>query len=349
MAYSPESSHWSLSRISAFLGVDSKVVDYVVNGAPRLLFGLEHPGKEHTIIFFPDPLRYLLRDAKRSGQFFVHHNSLDPVLFRILSSPLPPTSSNPRPQDVLRDVLTLILVTRQTARCSNVPKAAAALNVSAGVVEHVVKAGPSRLLFGTSRFTFHPTFVTTSLADFLRDPDRSKEFCITDPMIDALFIRILSLPPPPHLATPPSKGDILRVIAVILASPESLTASKIATLLRIDGIVVEAVVDIMPTSVLFKRNGKNVDKLGFSGPFLKPFLHDPHRSGEFFISPTITLDEIPELWPQYPSNSPQVRASDSRHLDSNADERESPLGESAEKSEVVALPSSTVPKRKFSQ
>ena len=93
-------------------------------------------------------------------------------------------------------------------------------------------------------------------------------------------------------------------MAVILASQESLTLPKIAALLNIDRTVVEAVVEVIPAKVLFQVEWGTL-KVTLAAPLLIPFLHDAHRSGEFFIQ-TMILDEIPKPWL---SNQPEAPAS----------------------------------------
>jgi len=214
--------------------------------------------------------------------------------------------------------------------------------------------GPTRLLFNISWDGDCLTFLTTSLVDFLRDAERSGELCITEATIDALFIRILSHPPPSHLPNPPSKGDILRVMAAILASPETQTVPKIAALLGVDHSLVEGVVEMVPAKVFFSTEWRT-HKLEFSVLFLKSFLHDPNRSGEFYILPTITLGDVPKLWPQYPSNAPQVHGDEIGRFYGNADESMKDLDhhsavegkDLAWQVEDVALPASALLKRKF--
>jgi len=298
MAHSPE--HWTVSLLSAFLDVDTTTVEGVVNGPSRLLFSSNHVDEEDAI-YCPTSLRHFLKDVNRSGKFFISDRSLDPFFSRILSSPLSSSTSDFRPQDVLRDVLTLILVA--SGQWLTVPALARALNIDACIVESIVKPRLPRLLLHIDWGQGGIQFATSSLTDFLRDADRSGEFCITDSMMDTLFIRILSLPPPSYLSTPPSKSDIIRIMAVILASPEPLTMPRIAALLGVDCIVVEGVVELVPAKVLFTSNGRT-HKVELIGPFLKPFLHDPNRSGEFYIPTTITLDDIPKRWPQHPSTEP---------------------------------------------
>ena len=92
-------------------------------------------------------------------------------------------------------------------------------------------------------------------------------------------------------------------MAVILASQEPLAVPKIAAILQVDRNLVEAVVNIIPANVLFDVECATTTEVSISAPLLIPFLHDHRRSGEFFIPPTMTLDDIPKPWLQHPSHS----------------------------------------------
>lgn len=114
---------------------------------------------------------------------------------------------------------------------------------------------------------------------------------------------------------------LLGVMAAIFASPEPLAIAEIITLLDADRSLVEEVIHVVPAKVFFHLEW-DTHKVTIPGaPFLKPFLQDAARSGEFFIPPTATLDTIPKPWlPHWHSPSdPSTKASVGRETDKEVD------------------------------
>ena len=357
MAHSHEGSEWTESRLAAFLDIDHTLIEGVINKGPSwVLFTVVEDEQERISSFFP-LLQHFLKDASRSGQFSISDKSLDPYFSRIFSSSPPlGDSQSPSPQDVLKDVLAVGLISREESL--TVLGAATALDVDVSFVDNVFKGGLSRLLFGIDwEGTF--TFSATSLYNYLQDAERSGELCIPNAKIDALFFRILSRPPPPHFSPPHLKDVLLGVIAVILTSPVPLTIVKIAAHLRLDHCVVKGVMEFLPAKVLFSLE-ENPNAVKFAGPLLKPFLQDANRSGEFFIPPTMTLDNIPKPWVQPPPNIPEVSYLDGIGEDKESEDVKDKAGEHPEvhqesaglkldtslQNPLSALPR---PKRKFSR
>ena len=304
MAHSDVWSTWTVSLLAAFHDIDPMLIEGVVSiGPTRLLFRPFHFNRRMQGDVKASPasvLRPFLKDASRSGGSFVSDKSLDPFFTRILSSSSPPGASQSKSQDILKDVLALKLVTSLPFTLLSI---AAALDIDPRLVDDIVKVAPARLLFSVDWVPDRLVALSTaSLSNFLRDVERSGEFYISDVEIDALFIRILSLPPPSHFSYPHSRDVLFGVMMAILASPEPLTRFKIATLLDVEHSVVEGVFEIMPAKVLFNAH-MCATEVQFSGPFLKPFLQDAERSGEFFIPPTRTLEDIPKPWLKRPSDS----------------------------------------------
>ena len=288
---------WTGPLLAAFLDVDPTVVEAVVNiGPSRLLFCERY----NEIIFSNPLLESFLKDASRSGQFFICDTSIDTFFTRILSTP-PLPGARTYSRDVLKDVLTLV-VSKGSGGLTDLA-VAVALDVDLSLVEGVFGTRSTRSLFTTGRWDYDiHGFSTPSLGLFLQDVERSGEFYISNATIDTLFIRVLSLPPPPHVSYSHSKGVLIGVMMAILASPEPLTTLKIASLLGVDRSLVEGVVDVIPAKVFFDIDEGTL-KVTISAPLLKPFLHDAARSGEFFIPTTITLDTIPKPWLQLPSDA----------------------------------------------
>jgi len=356
-------SMWSVSLLAAFLDVDPTIIDGVVNtGGPRLLFSLYTPSQDR-VVFSASLLGSFLEDASRSGEFFISNKSLDPFFIRMLSSPSPLAGLRSKTQDILRDVLIITLVAQKALL--TVLSVGAALDVNPSLVDGAIKFGPTRPLFSVQWFSDASfTFSTPALRSFLQDVERSGEFYISDDRIDALFTRILSLPPPPHFTHPYSRNILLGVMTVILASPVSLTVPKIAALLEVDCSFVEGVAKIMPAKVLFSMNTTTFE-VNFSGPFLKPFLQDANRSGDFFIPPTTTVDDILKPWLQHPSSSSKVSSDEIEEAKvyGGGDEmkgKESTAGEelawqkaadlgTASQGPAPTLPIFVRPKRKFSR
>ena len=82
---------------------------------------------------------------------------------------------------------------------------------------------------------------------------------------------------------------LLGVMAVTVASPDSLTIPEIAALLDVEDNQVDAVVRLGRAKVFFTEISGN--RFFISGPLLELFLRDAARSGEFFISP-MALDAM---------------------------------------------------------
>jgi len=92
-------------------------------------------------------------------------------------------------------------------------------------------------------------------------------------------------------------------MSTVLVSTESLTVPQIAALLDVDCRLVEGVMQLGRAKVFFGVD-RDTLKVTISAPLLKPFLQDASRSGEFFVSPTTSLDTIPKPWLQSrPSDS----------------------------------------------
>ena len=197
----PLNRAWSATRLAAFLAISPALVEAVVRSCPASLFFVE--ADNGTVAFSTPLLEPFLKDAKRSGEFFISDTAIDPFFNRILSSPRPlaaPAGPQSGYQDVLKEVLAMILVAG--GESLGVSAIAAALDVHPILVDRVVELGSTRSLFTMcSYFAGKYSFSTSSFGDFLRDAKRSEEFYISDATIDRLLIRTLSLPPPPTFPT----------------------------------------------------------------------------------------------------------------------------------------------------
>ena len=104
------SAKWNPLVLATFIGVDPTISSKVLSklGLSRLIF---NTGFTDDVGFSGPLLEPFLKDASRSGEFFISEMSVDPFFIRILSSPSePPTGSRSYSRDVLTDVLTVSLI-----------------------------------------------------------------------------------------------------------------------------------------------------------------------------------------------------------------------------------------------
>ena len=191
---------WTATRVATFFDVGPTLIEGVLYiGPSRLLFYNGDNGYE----FRSPSLKPFLKDSSRSGEFFICDRSLDLHFSRILSSLRTLSGGSTYSRDILNEVLAITLVL--TEGMGTVLTNAAALDIDPSHVQNIVQLGISKQLFQIRRgaHEFY-SFSTASIVPFLRDAERSGDFYISDATIDALFIRILSLPSPSHLSDPPS-------------------------------------------------------------------------------------------------------------------------------------------------
>ena len=293
-------SLWYISQLAGFLGVSTTSVEAVVNiGPSKLLFSVQ---PDSPVRLSSPLLESFLKDAERSREFFISDKSLDPFFIRILSYDWHSSGSRSSTRDVLKDVLIMCLA---VSRKLTATELAVALDVNHDIVAFLVEVGPTRLLlselchtpsqqYGLFERHEQPSFASP-IGLFLKDGERAGELYISDAMIDAVFIRVLSLPPPPHLSHLHSKDVLIGVLATILASPKPLTLRQISALLDVDFNLVEAVLCLGRVKVFFGVEKKSC-QVAFLSYLLKSWLRDAARSGEFSIPPTMTVETIGKTW-----------------------------------------------------
>ena len=161
---------------------------------------------------------------------------------------------------------------------------AAVLDKPVQVVQNIVR-GPMRALFEFHTPNHDSVIVLChkSLRDYLLDKRRSEEFFIESTEEDAVFLAILSRPPPSHSPHSSFPNIVMDVLAAVMAAftgrgYTEWDVPQIADFLGVDSIAVEHVVNLGPTNVLLSEE----DGLRASG--LEDFLRNPARSGSFFLS-----------------------------------------------------------------
>ena len=259
----------------SLIGVDPSVFERVHLGPAKALFEMDSNTDLHfsTVLLKP-----FLRDATRSGEFFIRGwENPDAIFIRILSRKQPSTDpSQFHPREVLLDVLAVVVA---VGNWVNVRRIAGFLDIPPSLVEGII-FGPSKVLFRLDRQR-NIDFFTPTFKAFLLHDIRAGEFYTPMDKADTFIIRTLSLP---H---PYSRETLMDILTVLLSWPHRLCALQIAYALDIDPPVVEGVLNGPTGTRLFFYVYTNGDVE--VPPPLRGFFQDPTRAGEFYI-PTQGLD-----------------------------------------------------------
>ena len=271
----------TVHRIAALLQVDSSLVEHLVKyGATWWLFRVDELDRVEVSIQW---VKQFLDHTDRAGEFSISNRRMDPTFIRILSLHTASGSSS-HSFTILLNVLAVIVA---FGGALTVHEIASALNIDHHLVEGIVNLGPTMPLFYVGESGVD--LCTPLLTEFLLDPDRSGEFFVSDRRLDPFFIRALSLPPygPSHS---PSRAVLLDVLASVVpfnpwmgefTTPRA-SLRQVASWLAVDSGLVEHMAKSRGKEWLLKEDIHG--KLVTSSWWIRAFLRDSHRSGEFFVS-----------------------------------------------------------------
>ena len=263
----------TIPQLATISDVDNSFVEAVVFGPARSLFVIDSNEK---VGFSTPDFQTFLQDRNRSGSFFMPGGRRDDLFRRILSRH-PSSSSTSYSREDLMGVLTAVVI---WSGWMTGPDIAAVLDVDPSVVTHVI-SGPAESLF--RHRSDYVRFSSLSLKAFLLDPRRSGEFFVSDRRRDLLLIRILSRQPSRDHLQSHSRKVLMGVLAALIVWARLLTVHQIADILEVDPEKVNAVL-FGPAKSLFSMRIFSDVAPSFSTSWIQPFLQDPNRSGEFFIS-----------------------------------------------------------------
>ena len=278
----------TIPEIASILCIDPRAVSDVISG-PQQSFFWQGDGR---ICFSPTvDARKFFRDTKRSGKFHLSDTDSASLLLPILSLPAPPERSFSR-QELMGIFLATIMLGDNAITIDDI---AFMLAIEPNVALNVVK-GPQQLLFCMGERDGTAVIWSALHHSWFDNSYSSEGFCITAGEIDALFISVLSRPPPTDTRKTYLRQDLIAVICTVLTF-NGLCYYDIASASGLERRIVENVIQ-GPHQVLFTIHSSQC----FPSAALRSFFTNPHRSREFYVS----RDDLDASLTQYLYRPPPV-------------------------------------------
>ena len=270
-------------EVSSMLGLDNNTIGRVVSYFKGFLFNEESYARRAIEIRW-NSLHDFLLDPHRSGEFHLPPNALDLIYLRMLSAPHPANST----RIVTREQLIMVLhVAVAWPECVLVNEMAAILGLDSDTVTHIL-APFMGSLFEKRHLERTISIRWDDFKHFLLDSSRSGEFHVPPHAQDLLYLRTLSRPPPQNHDDSSYREQLAGVLQVIVAWPKPLTINEIGLVLRLDSETIGRIVTFHMG--LFFKETPDRGIVTMWSSFIT-FLLDPHRSGEFHVTPR-ALDSI---------------------------------------------------------